>query len=186
MRLVILAVAGAVLAGCAVNDGNNPNYLIGDKTSYDQYRHQREAALMSGSAAPHAVPVTLPVDALTVEEIRAGGPVKAQPAAQARRANVPPRRPDLPVATSGPYQGSTPVLVRYAFEVDHQPGTRVWARSGGAVSSAAVCARYASADRAQLAFLGAGGPQRDPRGLDPDGDGFVCGWNPAAYRANQL
>jgi hypothetical protein len=29
--------------------------------------------------------------------------------------------------------------------------------------------------------LARGGPDKDPRGLDPDGDGFACGWDPAPF-----
>ena len=35
----------------------------------------------------------------------------------------------------------------------------------------------------EAAFLAQGGPAVDPLGLDPDGDGFVCGWDPARYRS---
>ena len=38
---------------------------------------------------------------------------------------------------------------------------------------------------AQRAFLAAGGPDQDRLGLDPDGDGFVCGWSPLPYRSLQ-
>ena len=41
------------------------------------------------------------------------------------------------------------------------------------------CAAFASPAAAQQAFISNGGPQRDPLGLDPDGDGRVCGWTPA-------
>ena len=34
-----------------------------------------------------------------------------------------------------------------------------------------------------LQFLAAGGPERDRKGIDPDGDGFACGFNPAPFRA---
>lgn len=44
------------------------------------------------------------------------------------------------------------------------------------------CASFESADEAQRAFLASGGPERDPRGIDPDGDGFACEWDPAPYR----
>ncbi|MEQ9673592.1 MAG: hypothetical protein RLO10_03940, partial [Roseovarius indicus] len=44
------------------------------------------------------------------------------------------------------------------------------------------CAKYSSADRAQIDFLANGGPNRDKMGLDPDGDGYACGWNPAPFR----
>jgi hypothetical protein len=45
------------------------------------------------------------------------------------------------------------------------------------------CARFGSHDRAQEAFLASGGPASDRHGLDPDGDGFACGWDPAPFRA---
>ena len=32
------------------------------------------------------------------------------------------------------------------------------------------------------AFLEAGGPKRDRKGLDPDGDGFACAWDPRPFR----
>jgi len=44
------------------------------------------------------------------------------------------------------------------------------------------CAAYNNADAAQRDFLSRGGPERDPRGIDPDGDGFACGWDPAPFR----
>ena len=28
-----------------------------------------------------------------------------------------------------------------------------------------------------------GGPERDRNALDPDGDGYACGWDPSVYRA---
>ncbi len=43
------------------------------------------------------------------------------------------------------------------------------------------CASYTSADEAQRDFLARGGPERDPRGIDPDGDGFACAWDPAPF-----
>ena len=45
------------------------------------------------------------------------------------------------------------------------------------------CAKYSSSDLAQQDFLSKGGPQRDRKGLDPDGDGFACYWDPSPFRA---
>jgi hypothetical protein len=45
------------------------------------------------------------------------------------------------------------------------------------------CAKYVSNAAAQEAFLKAGGPERDRYGLDPDGDGFACRWDPTPFRA---
>jgi hypothetical protein len=46
----------------------------------------------------------------------------------------------------------------------------------------AACAKYASPDLAQQAFLERGGPERDRLGVDPDGDGFACSWDPRPFR----
>ena len=46
-----------------------------------------------------------------------------------------------------------------------------------------ACGDFRSADAAQVAFLAAGGPDRDRLGVDPDGDGFACGWSPVPFRS---
>jgi hypothetical protein len=46
----------------------------------------------------------------------------------------------------------------------------------------ASCAKYASSDQAQQDFLAKGGPDRDRMGVDPDGDGFACSWDPRPFR----
>ena len=76
-------------------------------------------------------------------------------------------------------------VAEFAFSVSHNVGTRVYPRSKGLfkrVDVAANCKSYPDADAAQISFLDAGGPERDELGLDPDGDGFACGWSPAVYR----
>jgi hypothetical protein len=76
-----------------------------------------------------------------------------------------------------------PNIVQYALQTTHNPGTQVHSRSALRFTDPqAACARYASPDLAQQAFLEAGGPQRDRRGLDPDGDGFACTWDPRPFR----
>ena len=52
--------------------------------------------------------------------------------------------------------------------------------------SASACRRFSNADEAQRAFLANGGPQTDRGGLDPDGDGFACSWDPTPYRQLKL
>ena len=194
---VILVLA---LAGCGENLGWNPNYSFGS-SPYDRYRAEREVALVQGSEPSQVIPVARPFEAPTAEAIAGRSPVPPgatpkvrKPAArqtapqQARTAPGAPVPIALPVERGGPYPGSTPVLVRYAFESAHAPGTAVWPRPNpaSAAQAARVCAGFASADVAQTAFLAAGGPQRDPRGMDPDGDGFVCGWDPEPFRKPQL
>lgn len=78
-----------------------------------------------------------------------------------------------------------PNIVTYALETSNAVGQPVYRRGGIALQSrsARACARYASPDLAQEAFLERGGPERDRLNLDPDGDGFACSWDPAPFRA---
>lgn len=75
-------------------------------------------------------------------------------------------------------------VVEYALTTSHPVGTKVYTRFGlrGAKRAERNCRSYASADLAQEAFLKAGGPGRDRLGLDPDGDGYACGWDPTPFR----
>jgi hypothetical protein len=77
-----------------------------------------------------------------------------------------------------------PNIVEFAIATTHAPGTQMYKRSSFRVSDAAgACAKYGSPDIAQEAFLAKGGPERDRLGLDPDGDGFACLWDPRPFRA---
>ena len=88
---------------------------------------------------------------------------------------------DTPASTA--LTTDTAALAVYAQANTHAVGTAVHSRSFASAERAArACARYASADQAQSAFLAAGGPEQDPRGLDPDGDGYACAWDPASAR----
>jgi hypothetical protein len=85
---------------------------------------------------------------------------------------------------SVPNRPGTSNVALYAVQTSNAVGERVYDRSVGArVASAGACGRYRDPDTAQRAFLDAGGPQQDRVGLDPDGDGFACRWDPAPYRA---
>lgn len=78
--------------------------------------------------------------------------------------------------------GKTPV--EFALETSHPVGQKVYRRSVFSASKAEkACSAYRSAELAQDAFLRAGGPQKDKLGVDPDGDGYACSWNPAKYRS---
>lgn len=76
-----------------------------------------------------------------------------------------------------------PNIVAYALATNNVPGVALYSRSKLRVgNSQGACARYGSPDIAQEAFLAAGGPDRDRHGLDPDGDGFACSWDPRPFR----
>jgi hypothetical protein len=75
-------------------------------------------------------------------------------------------------------------IALFAKQTTNGVGERRYDRSAGArVASAGNCGRFRDADAAQRAFLAGGGPERDRYGVDPDGDGFACRWDPAPYRA---
>ncbi len=78
-----------------------------------------------------------------------------------------------------------PNIVEFALSTSNAVGQKAYRRSGGFNQGKyqRACAKYGSSDQAQAAFLAAGGPQRDRQGLDPDGDGFACFWDPSPFRA---
>lgn len=184
-NVVILAVLA--LAACGENTGWNPNYsAMHNGSDYAGYLQAREVALHGKGPVPRVIPVQLPAQAPTAQDI-AGVPAKAAPGVTTRAPAPRPVPATAQVVRTGPYPGSTPVLVRYAHQESHDPGKAVYQRSAGSVDSAArACRSYAGADAAQTAFIAAGGPVIDPRGLDPDGDGFVCGWDPRPFRQPRI
>lgn len=78
-----------------------------------------------------------------------------------------------------------PNIVQYALQAPNDRGEPVFDRGGlsGEGRFQRNCAKYRTPDDAQRDFLSRGGPQRDRLGIDPDGDGFACGWEPQAFRA---
>jgi len=175
----MMAATAAVLtvAGCGENAGWNPNYRYAD-SPYGRYLVQREAALTGQAAVPRVIPVTLPGQAPRPEEIGtnrvvvvAGTPAQAAPVRS---------RPEARPASG--YARTQSVLARYAATVSNDPGQARFARPEIGKDAARVCATYPTPEAAQIAFIARGGPQADPLGLDPDGDGFVCGWDPRPLR----
>lgn len=81
--------------------------------------------------------------------------------------------------------GGVPNIVEYALQTNNPVGEPLYRRIGLRKEEKALtaCARFASSDLAQQAFLARGGPIRDRLGVDPDGDGFACKWDPRPFRA---
>ncbi|MEP1768686.1 MAG: hypothetical protein ABJJ53_18865 [Sulfitobacter sp.] len=77
-----------------------------------------------------------------------------------------------------------PNIVAFALASTHPVGTQVYKRSkfNAANRFKRSCGNYRHMDQAQSDFLLAGGPQKDRKGMDPDGDGYACGWDPSVYR----
>lgn len=89
-----------------------------------------------------------------------------------------------PVPLPSQRADSGPNIVQYAINAPNQKGQQWYSRSilSGDNRFQRNCATYANPDEAQRDFLRRGGPERDQRGIDPDGDGFACGWDPAPFR----
>lgn len=76
-------------------------------------------------------------------------------------------------------------IVEYALRTSNPVGTPLYKRNGLINTQARAdrnCLKYPSPDMAQTEFLKRGGPDRDRLGLDPDGDGFACSWDPRPFR----
>ncbi len=87
--------------------------------------------------------------------------------------------------TDLPPQPGNSSVARFALSVSHGVGSKVYDRPWIQPTMRIVrkrCGKYPDSYSAQVAFLDAGGPAVDTIGLDPDGDGFVCGWTPSIYQ----
>jgi len=86
---------------------------------------------------------------------------------------------------AAPRRTSDVNLAQFALGQTNPVGQKAYSRFGigGERKAERKCATYTTADDAQTAFLQRGGPERDSLGVDPDGDGYACGWSPATYKA---
>lgn len=77
-----------------------------------------------------------------------------------------------------------PNIVAYALSTSNPVGNRIYKRSKFNAENRfqRSCGQFGGEDQAQIAFLEAGGPKRDRSGMDPDGDGYACNWDPTAFR----
>ena len=77
-----------------------------------------------------------------------------------------------------------PNIVAYALQTNNPLKTQLYERGPFASEKRALvnCNAYPSPGKAQEFFLSKGGPRRDRYGLDPDGDGFACTWDPTPFR----
>ena len=74
-------------------------------------------------------------------------------------------------------------VIQYVLSAPNRLGEPIYQRR--AVKPDAhlkACQRFATEEAAQEAFLKAGGPTRDTKKLDPDGDGFACKFDPTPFQ----
>ena len=77
-----------------------------------------------------------------------------------------------------------PSIVEFAIKTTNPVGTQLYSRPFASKTRFDWnCAKYSSQSAAQEAFLIWGGPKSDPKGIDPDGDGFACYWDPEPFRS---
>ena len=101
-----------------------------------------------------------------------------------RLARMQAERVEIAPTTLPTRAGDRPSIVAFALETTHSAGTRIYTRNPlNRGRHAESCRAFRAPDLAQEWFLANGGPTRDRRALDPDGDGFACDWNPDIYRA---
>ncbi|MEM8538412.1 MAG: hypothetical protein AAGF56_11205 [Pseudomonadota bacterium] len=117
-------------------------------------------------------------DAVTGRETIESDAERRAAQAAARTQIQPTDLPDRPANTG-------PNIIAYALNAPNVKGQEWYSRSilSGQGRFQRNCAAYATAEDAQRDFLARGGPERDRLGIDPDGDGFACGWDPAPYIA---
>ena len=74
-------------------------------------------------------------------------------------------------------------VAQFARETKNNKGEKIYNRLGfSAYNNLNECLKFKTKDDAQRKFLQEGGPFTDKFNLDPDGDGFACGWDPNIYR----
>jgi hypothetical protein len=103
--------------------------------------------------------------------------------AQRRAAQAAAREQITPTAVPERPANTGANIVQYALNAPNAKGQEWYSRSllSGQNRFRRNCAGYQTDDDAQRDFLARGGPERDGRGIDPDGDGFACGWDPAPF-----
>lgn len=135
-----------------------------------------QALAVLGASPASAAPAPAPAPSYET----AAAPLSAI-APQSIASTAAPPQP-APAAAAPEFDGAN--IVAFALATTHPVGQQMYRRTNlfGAARTERACARYPSPGMAQEAFLSRGGPSRDPLGLDPDGDGYVCGWDPAPFR----
>ncbi|MEP3054718.1 hypothetical protein [Ascidiaceihabitans sp.] len=152
----------------------------------------RAASLNSGAGVVNASPANAAptlVNNPGISDENDFGAVSSRQSIESDKARIAANRAQYtvvqPTALPSREGGNQPNVVAYALQNKHPKGTQLYRRLGfnAANKFEKNCAVYRSADEAQIDFLARGGPEKDRKGLDPDGDGYACRWDPTPYRA---
>jgi hypothetical protein len=190
----VLPPAGAV-AGVPLPAGNDAASLAAETVAALQPAGAVGVAPAPAGALP-GTPLPAPIDVAAVDPAMPTGmsdeqdfqavstretiQSDAERLAQARAQYQQVAPTPLPVRTGS----SDTVVIDFALSTTNNVGQKRFDR-GSRISQERfyrACARYGAQDEAQEDFLDSGGPERDTKYLDPDGDGFACFWDPAPFR----
>lgn len=204
-RLSVAAAALLGLAACNSEPSDVPDAMaMQTEQAFEARRAQLRGEPIVVAAAPAPAPAAVEVaDAPEpVTPPRAPAEIATRAAAAIDEAETAIERtplPPAPIAAAAPQapsgaglpglvdgpSGLNIVLAEYAMSSDNRVGERRYRRNPFARLGRGgdeACAAFSSNEEAQLLLLEAEGPERDLHGLDPDGDGFACGWDPEPYR----
>ncbi len=173
----------AELSGSSTPSEQNPFFTpTGEVPTGGNLKKRVGIQASPANAAPELVGTTdisdeQDFDAVASRETIESDAARRAEQAAARQQIKPTAIPDRPVNTG-------PNVVEYALSAPNAKGQEWYSRSIFASQRRFVrnCAKYASPDDAQRDFLANGGPESNAKGLDPDGDGFACGWDPAPFK----
>ena len=184
-----LALGAIALAACTTEPVETRSGVgFGD---WDEYRARQQAELAAATTSPVPAPLVVGDETsgnVTTTSSSSEAPLSAIPADAATAANdfeANASRYALVPAAAVPKRPGTnePNIVAYALATNNPVGVAVYPRSETSQSRFdSACARYGSTDAAQIDFLKSGGPEADRKGIDPDGDGFACFWDPTPFR----
>lgn len=203
-RFLALAAAAALLTACAPSPPNDvaTGVGFGSLEDFERQRRAREAELVGASpanpvisqepegGAPGPAP-DVTVNNPGISDTNDFGAVSERETIEDNAERLAAQREVYeviqPTAVPERPRSDRPNIVEYALGTYHPVGQVVWKRSGFNSDDRfqRACARYATQDQAQEDFLARGGPRNDRFGLDPDGDGYACFWDPTPFRTVQ-
>ena len=143
----------------------------------------RDAAIAAAEARPAATPGAAAIsDEQNFDAVSARESIESD--AERRQRMIEQRVEIAPTALPARTGNAGPNIIEYAVTTTHPVGQQVYSRNTLFAGNRHErnCRSYRSDDLAQEAFLAAGGPERDRQALDPDGDGYACGWDPSVFR----
>jgi hypothetical protein len=189
MRVLVALLSLALLAACETgvpNDGSAPSGTPAATTATDPADEVTDDGAAATDETEEEIKVDISNNNPTISDTQDFEATKERltpDADKARLEALKKRHVDI-APTALPTRGKTVNVAAFALQSKNKLGEKLYRRSNpiGSVMSKQACKRYRIADDAQAAFLTAGGPKKDPKNLDPDGDGFACSWDPDTYR----